>query len=322
MTQWPGKDPKVALVTGATGYVGSHLAKALVRDGWKVHALLREASDSSELGKSGKQIKLHRLSVQAAEIAQIVKEAKPDVVFHLASEVLIRHEMDDVEDLIESNILFGTQVLEGMAQAGSRNFVNAGSFWQHYGGAAYNPVNLYGATKQAFEAILAYYVQCHSICAVTLKLFDVYGPQDSRNKVFQQLNQAARTGEVLPMSPGEQLLDLVYIDDVVSAFLRAAEVLILGNQKLEPSYAVSSGRHISLKEVVSLYGRLTGHRPNVKWGGRPYREREVMKPWKGPTLPGWKPEVNLETGIRLMTYDSAVPHPTKVLVSGGGKSPR
>ena len=61
MTQLPGKDPKVALVTGATGYIGSRLAKALVGDGWKVHALLRDASDSSELEKFGKQIKLHHL---------------------------------------------------------------------------------------------------------------------------------------------------------------------------------------------------------------------------------------------------------------------
>ena len=298
MTQLPGKDPKVALVTGATGYIGSRLAKALVGGGWKVHALLRDASDSSELEKFGKQIKLRRLSGGTPEIAQIVKEAKPDAVFHLASEVLIRHEMDDVEDLIESNILFGTQLLEATVRTRVPFFVNTGSYWQHDEGPGYNPVNLYAGTKQAFEDILRFYTKAFPLRALTLKLFDVYGPGDTRNKLFNQLERASETGESLAMSPGEQLLDLVYIDDVTEAYEWAAQLLttkLAG--ELGESYAVSSLRRLPLREVVEIYERVAGRRVPVIWGGRPYRAREVMKPWEGEILPGWQPRTDLETGI-------------------------
>jgi nucleoside-diphosphate-sugar epimerase len=103
------------------------------------------------------------------------------------------------------------------------------------------------------------------------------------------------------MSPGEQRLDLVYIDDVVAAFLRAAELtgtLRTGEIK---TYAVRSGRACSLKELVRLYEQLFGKTLPIHFGGRVYRDREVMTPWQGETTPpGWKAEVSLEEGVQRL----------------------
>ena len=296
-----GKAHRSALLTGAAGFVGYRLAERLLRDGWSVHLLVRKSSDSGKLASLRGTLKLHQYSGMIDETIAIVQQAKPEVVFHLASEVLIHHEPEQIESLIRSNIGLGTQLLEAMVKAGVKNFINTGTFWQHYQGETYNPVNLYAATKQAFEDIIHYYRESCQIRAVTLKLFDVYGPKDTRDKLFTLLAKTFKTGEALALSPGEQLLDFVYIDDVVEAFIRAADLLHTNSDDTrKPSYAVSSSQPISLKEVVGLYQSLAGKPLNVIWGGRPYRSREIMTPWKGELLPGWKTTVNLETGIQRL----------------------
>ncbi len=101
------------------------------------------------------------------------------------------------------------------------------------------------------------------------------------------------------MSPGEQLIDIVYIDDAVDAFIIAAERLL--NDKVEhyEDYAVSSGSPIKLRDLVKIYEEVIGRELPIEWGGRPYREREVMVPWnKGKRLDGWKAKVHLKDGIK------------------------
>jgi nucleoside-diphosphate-sugar epimerase len=230
-----------------------------------------------------------------------VRETRPSVVFHLASLFLAQHEVADVTPLLTSNVLFGTQLAEAMAANGVTRLVNTGTSWQHYENADYDPVCLYAATKQAFEDILAHYVSVCGLRAVTLKLFDTYGPDDPRPKLFTLLRKVAESQQPLAMSPGDQMIDLVYIDDVVDAFLAAAGRLEGGSVANHERYAVSSGRPIRLRDLVALYGRVAGVPMPIEWGKRPYRPREVMTTWdRGNPPPGWAPKVGLEDGIARM----------------------
>ena len=288
-----------AFITGATGFIGNHLAERLLRDRWHVHLLTRKESNIKRLGNLHGLLKVHEHNGTTQRAIEIMHQAKPDFVFHLASETMVDHKPEDLSRLIESNITLGAQLLEAMAKTGVRYFINTGTFWQHYHREDYNPVDLYAATKQAFEEILRYYTECKSLCAITLKLFDVYGPNDHREKLFTVFKKISKTDKVLLMSPGEQVLDLVYIDDVVEAYLRAAKLLASNqNRAANQSYVVNSSRQVTLKKVAAIYEKVAGEKLNIRWGGRPYRAREIMLPWRGKRLPGWKPTVNLETGIR------------------------
>jgi len=234
-----------------------------------------------------------------ADMIRIVGESRPDVVFHLASLYLSQHSPEQVEPLVRSNILFGLQLLEGMARNGVRRIVNAGTGWQHYEGREYSPVNLYAATKQAFEDLAAYYVDSGRVEAVTLLLFDTYGPDDPRPKIFRLLLDASASDKSLAMSPGDQLIDLVHVDDAASAFRSAGERLLEGSVHGHERYAVSSGNPISLRNLVEKIVRAAGLNVEIIWGGRPHREREVMVPWdKGSPVPGWKAEISLDEGLR------------------------
>ena len=288
-----------ALVTGATGFVGSHVAGRLLADGWQVHALVRPASALDRLGVPGAAISVHRIEPDIDSMRGALRDAKPDVVFHLASLFVAEHAPDDVARLVESNLAFGALLLEAMSREGARRLVNAGTSWQHHEGRDYSPVNLYAATKQAFEALLQYYVEACGLAAVTLELFDTYGPGDRRRKLVNLLLDAARTGKPLAASPGDQAIDLVHVEDVAHGFARAGEMLLDERGPGHRRFGVSSGTTITLRALAEQLEQALGVKVPVTWGEREHRAREVMAPVRGmPALPGWRPGISLAEGLR------------------------
>jgi nucleoside-diphosphate-sugar epimerase len=289
---------KKALVTGATGFIGSHLVKRLIEDNWDVHIIIRKGSNLHLLKSVLSRLTVHYFDGKTQRLISIIKHSKPNVVFHLASLFKAQHEAKDVGPLIQSNLLFATQLVEAMVENKVFAFVNTGTSWQHYKNESYDPVCLYAATKQAFETILKYYTEAYPLKVITLKLFDTYGPGDNRPKLFSLFHNAIKNKNSLLMSPGDQLIDIVFVSDVVDAFLLAANRILRHNIKSE-DYAVSSGKPITLQTLVRLYEHVTGIKIPIKWGARPYRFREVMKPWNiGRTLPGWRPKIKLIDGIK------------------------
>lgn len=304
-------EQRIALVTGGTGFVGANLVRRLVTDGWETHVIVRPGSDLSMLADVAQTIRLHVHDGSTEGLINIIRLASPQLVFHLASLFLAQHTSQDIEPLIHSNLLFSTQLVEAMSVNNVRYLVNTGTSWQHFENNEYNPVCLYAATKQAFEAVLAYYVEVSNLSAISLQLFDTYGPNDPRAKLFTLLRKTARTGEALLMSPGEQLIDLVYIDDVLDAYSLAADRLLQNKLGHHETYAVTSGKPVKLRDLVETYSRITGQPLAVEWGARPYRPREVMLPWnKGQLVPGWKAKVELAAGIALMEQNTRLPGQT------------
>ncbi len=290
---------KKVLVTGATGFVGSNLCRRLLQERCDVHVIVRVSSDLSVIHDILDSLIVHKYDGTIESMMDIMAKSSPGAVLHLASLYISEHRSEEVAPLVESNILYGTHLVEAMVHNKVNCLINTGTAWQHYDGDEYNPANLYAATKQAFESILKYYVEARMLKVVTLKLFDTYGPNDTRLKLLYLLKKFAESGETLAMSPGEQILNLVHINDVVDAFCIALERIEDINGGMMESYSVGADKLISLKDLVVLFEKITGSKLNIAWGKRSYREREVMQPWDGTMrLPGWKPSVSLESGIK------------------------
>lgn len=286
------------LVTGATGFVGSHLAHRLVRDGTEVHVLVRNQCSTTAVADILDKVTVHQIGSDTDSVINALESAKPDVVFHLAAMFKAEHLPNDIQPLIDSNITFTAQLLEAMKLTGAGALINTGTGWQHYHNADYDPVCLYAATKQAAEDIITFYCNAHGLRSITLKLFDTYGPSDPRVKLFYLLSAAAKTGKPLDMSAGEQLIDLVHIDDVTAAYVIAAQRLLSGKVLRHERYAVSSGNPLPLKDLVQFYAEVTDQHIPVNWGVRQYRDREVMVPWtRGSPIGGWTPRISLQAGI-------------------------
>lgn len=288
---------KVALITGGTGFVGSNLARELVSRNWQVHVLIRDNSTLDALHGIQANIQTHRLTNNIENLRAILIGIQPNCVFHVASLFLAQHKPDQINQLIQSNIGFPAQLLEAMQLTGVKHLINTGTSWQHFENFDYNPVNLYAATKQAFEAIANYYIEAHGLKVCTLKLFDTYGPNDPRPKLISLLWKSAREGKALEMSPGDQVVDFVHIQDVVEAYCRAAE-LIETQTAGHAVYGISSANPMKLRDLVKTFEQATHQNLQITWGGRPYRDREVMNLWnKYQTLPGWTAKIPFETGV-------------------------
>lgn len=289
--------PRRVLVTGATGYVGGRLTRRLVEQGIETHILVRTSSQLATFADIENRLVVHCYDGSISSMQAAVSSAKPEVVFHLASLYLTQHRAEDLDRLVQSNIQMPTHLLEAMAGCGVRYLVNTGTSWQHQSHDENQPVNLYAATKQAFEAVVDYYASVGKMKVCTLKLFDTYGPDDPRGKLISLLWRTALARQPLYMSPGEQEIDLVHVEDVVDAFVHTAGML--PNQaQAHTRYGLSSGQPVPLKSLVEAFELATGLTVPIVWGGRPYRDREVMTTWRGYSpLPGWLPTRRFETAI-------------------------
>lgn len=285
------------LVTGGTGFIGKNLIQLLLEKDYSVHCMIRQGSDYSVIDPRA-EVFIYNSKIDT--MVEYFQKERFDGVIHLASLFLASHTKDDIANLISSNIQFGTELLEVSTKCNVQWFINTGTFWQNFENESYNPVNLYAATKEAFENIAKFYTQTTNLIFTTIKLNDTFGANDTRNKVFNLWNKIAATGETLEMSPGEQVIDISYIEDVIRGYEILIEHLSSENKKKfsNKSFVISSNERMSLKSLAKVFEDATGKKLNIIWGGREYRDQEVMIPFdKGELIPGWEQKYTLKEAI-------------------------
>lgn len=278
------------MVTGATGFVGGHVVRRLVDDGWQVDALVRDPAASLPAG-----VAIHEIPGPIDDLIGLVGDLKPNVCLHLATAFRGVHVPGDIEQMVTANVGFGTALAEAVSQAGDCTFVNTGTVWQHFDARPYSPVSLYAAMKQAFTDVLRFYEEVAGLPVVTLELTDTYGPGDPRPKLLPILVRAAREGTELQMTDGTQLIDLLHVDDAVGALLATTD------GAAGAVYGASGGDTVTLRELVDRFETVSGLEVKASWGARAARPREMTRPWmvSGPP-PGWSPQVSLDDGIRAL----------------------
>lgn len=296
---------KRVLITGATSFLGRELAGMLMAQGVEVHAVVRPGSQLSRFDRLPERPRCHVHDGSAAGLADLAAAIAPDTAFHLAGSYLRDHRPADVDRLIADNVTIGAQVLEAIVRADCRRLVVAGSYFQFMSGAAPRAVNLYAATKLAFESLLSYYRDAFGLAAATLIIFDTYGPTDWRPRLMAALRDAVRNGTTMPLPEQDPVVDLVFGSDVAAAFIQAAELLDRDPAAIDGgAFAITSGERLRLSELAALFGEIGGRPVDTRPGAWPAPPRGVAIPWSGPPLPGWRPTVPLRQGIRIMLDQS------------------
>ncbi|MFM7469639.1 MAG: NAD-dependent epimerase/dehydratase family protein [Vampirovibrionales bacterium] len=323
-------------VTGATGFVGQCLVPYWLALGWKVVCLVR-STDSVQakhlLHKGAVLVELPSVSEMLLKTLQeSLTQYQPDGFVHLATHFVGEHRTEDIPALIESNLLLGTLCMEAWshytkaqnhglhptseAPEPFRGWVlNTGTVWQHYQDQDYAPVNLYAATKQAFEAILQYYGEVQNLPILTLKLYDTYGPHDTRRKVIPLLRQAATTPLTqrppVKLTEGtQQRFHFLHEEDLCRAFTHAITHMLPSLRSGMHCYALPSQQAVTLKEVVACFNELLPAQEALcpEWGVFPYRTREVFIPPSNtmlPPLPGWHASYSLPEGIATLLSNAS-----------------
>lgn len=287
-------------ITGITGYIGSHLARRLLKT-HQVFGLAREPVNTTYLADIQDKITLFTCNgTEAYLLKEQLKQCQPELVYHLAAYYTGAHEMEHVVKLVDSNITLGAYLLEAMAACGCRNLIYASSIMEHYRALEYCPLNLYAATKRAFYDLLCYYTDIGVLHSGTLVLSDTYGPRDQRPKILNIIRKHMGTAIPLDLSDGGQDYAAVYIDDVVAAFELAGQQLCAG-QWSNRIFQVLPEHSYTLRETVETWMEICKAAFCAQWGKRPPAEREIRQTIRlYPPVPGWRPKVPLEAGLRKL----------------------
>jgi CDP-3, 6-dideoxy-D-glycero-L-glycero-4-hexulose-4-reductase len=287
------------LITGATGFIGKHLTKRLSESNkYNITALIRQGSDLNLLSNIQNKIKIHYYTSNYSSINELFEKTNFDYVFHLAAFSIYDHQSEEISEILDSNIKLGTFILEAMHKYGCQYFINTSTYWQNYHNQTYQPICLYAASKKAFEDIIEYYCMDEKITAMSLKLYDVYGYQDHRNKLLNTLIKEKDRGRTFDLSPGEQKLYMVFIDDVIDAYLKAME--LIKNSKKHNIYSIFGKEKFSLKEIVKIAEESIGHQLNINWAKKSYYTFQIMDPFTENKLQDWEAKISLKEGIKII----------------------
>ena len=239
---------------------------------------------------------IHELRGGVASVVEIVTQVQPDAIFHLAAVYAEPVSADCVLSMLDGNLSLGACLLFAATRCAMQPvFINTGTYWQFDKESMYSPNSLYAATKQAFQDLLHFYRERMGTAAVTLIYYDTFGEGDTRQKLWQKMTSAA-AGTSFRLSLGEQTIHLVHVEDIVRAFIRAAELLHEG-QQMAPMYTVQSDSPRTLRSLVEELNSRGNLGLDLQWGAIPYWEGQVVEPWVGEMLPGWKPEVEVMSAL-------------------------
>lgn len=318
-----------ALITGAAGFIGSTLVDRLLHEGHNVVAIdnlstgvlgnLDEARRSYRLNRQ--RFTFVRNDIQAPELRDIVAGTNPDVIFHLAAQVNLRASVIDPQFDARSNVLGTINVLEAARQAGVSRIVYAASGGSRYGAPTRlpadettwpDPLSPYAVAKLAGEMYLRAYAEMYGIAPICLALANVYGPRQNPHGeagVITVFGSAAITDRTVTVfGDGSAARDYVYVDDVVDAFVRAADapISIIG------TYNVGTGLQTTVTEVHGLISAIVdGSSAPYHAAARPGEVQAIaLDATKAEKELGWKPAVDLADGIeRTMRWLRATLEP-------------
>lgn len=300
--------PQTFAITGATGYLGSHLARRLHQLGHKVVILKRARSNIKRIADIVQDLTSYDIDAQG--LGAVFEGQEYTCILHCATD----YGRKDVSlaSIIDTNVIFPLRLLEAAIQHNTPFFVNADT-------ALNTQVSAYALSKGHFRDWFARHSS--SICGINIAIEQVYGPGDDATKFIGKMVRQLLTGEsCIALTLGEQRRDFVYVDDVVDAFMTILQhhivALPLGDGPRKASmgslscYEVGAGEPVSIRDVMTTLCRLTGRQEDaLKFGAIPYRDYEVMysQPQMAPLLAlGWRPQVALEDGLRRVVVSEQI----------------
>ena len=299
-----------AFVTGAAGFIGSHLTSALLDSGAEVTGLdcftdyypreIKMANVAVNAGRPG--FKFIDGSIQHADLPALLDEKTH--VFHLAAQAGVRKSWGrDFRIYTDHNVDASQRLLEACVGRPLRRFVYASSS-SVYGDnvsipmredALPQPVSPYGVTKLAAEQLCHLYAVNHGVPATSVRYFTVYGPRQRPDMAFNRFIRAALAGQPITLyGDGEQTRDFTYVTDAVAATMAAGERGVAAR-----AYNIGGGSRVSINQVLDIIGRIAGkpltvHRESSAKG-------DMRDTFADTTLAradlGFAPAVSLEKGL-------------------------
>ncbi len=309
-TYWHNKH---ILVTGAGGFIASHLVESLVNEGAKVRAFVHYNSrgDPGLLSQLHEEI-YQQLDVVAGDLRDLaaIQSAVQGVshVFHLGALIAIPYSYVHPVEVVETNILGTLNVLLAARDSGLERVIHT-STSEVYGTAKQVPIpeshplqgqSPYSASKIGADKIAESFYCAYNLPVVTVRPFNTYGPRQSARAVIPTIISQVLTRDKVFLGNLAPRRDLTFVSDTVAGFMRAGSTENVTGETLN----LGANKEVSIGDLAQMIIRLTGRRVEIVTDAERLRpeKSEVMRLWsdnrKAKQLIGWEPQVTLEEGLR------------------------
>lgn len=282
---------KTILLTGATGFLGSHILRRLINDNYNVVILVRETSDNWRI-KDFNGFSIFVLNPTGSNIENVFDLYKIDMIIHLATEY---GRNLPYSSIIESNVIFPIKLIEFGIKNKVQLFVNTDSYFGKFKNHSY--LAQYVESKQIINN---YTKSLLDIKVINLRLEHIYGEYDSDNKfITGVMNKMLSNENVIELTEGLQKRDFIYVKDVVDAYL-----IIINNQHLINNFTefeVGTGNSITVKEFVMKMQIACGSKSELLFGALDTRANEIQDSKADSTKLislGWRPKFVPETALK------------------------
>lgn len=287
------------LLTGANGFLGSHLLEVLLTQQYKVVILKRSTSDVWRIEHLMDQVTSYNVDVQPLQ--QAFKEQEIDCVIHTACHY--GRNGDSIHSIVESNLLYGIQVLEAAIECNVKTFINTDSLLPR-------DLTPYSLSKKQLVDWLKH--QSDHIQVVNLRLEHMFGPKDDAAKfVSWVIAQLEANAPEIKLTQGEQQRDFVYIDDVVSAYLTVLSKLdaLSSYSEFDVGSGVLTTVRSFLEQLKQAYEVSFGKlETQLVFGALPYRNGEIMSVdvnTQGLRDLGWSAKTDIGRGLTYILKENS-----------------
>jgi len=308
------------LVTGAAGFIGSHLVGRLLADGHNVHVFLRSSSDTWRINDLLSKCNVHRADYcdGLALLLDSLGRDSISAIFHTAAYGCYPRQTNFLE-MVRSNILL-TRELAGAAADLGITFINTGSS-SEYGFKAFapressrlEPNSEYAITKAAATHEVQYIARSHKAWMPTLRLYSVFGPKEDSGRLLPTIIREGMEGRFPPLASPQTVRDFIYIKDVIDAYIAVWENVCPHDNCV--IYNVGTGVETSINDVVNIAKAILPIKGDPHFCSYPAREWDTVV-WKADNSllqchTGWKPKHTFAEGFADMVADAYRLNPRK-----------
>jgi len=297
------------LITGGSGFIGSNLVRKLSNSRNQLSLFVRKQSDLWRLNDIISDFEVHKVDISDLEKVKLkIREIKPDIVFHCAAHGVYPSQKN-VNMIIQTNIIGSINLMLALEKYNDLDkFINLASY-SEYGSKSIKdtetlqPITPYGITKAAQTHFVQYFALQKNLPAITLRIFHAYGPYEVPGRLIADIMIALIKKKTLNVSSLNKQLDLIYIDDILDALLKASKV-----RQTAEVFDIGSGKAYSIQKIINFACKIANVDLRVSVDKKRLREsdklevKNIANLQKARKILHWTPSHTIKQGLEK-TFD-------------------
>ena len=300
---------KTIIVTGATGFIGLEVVKTLVNNNYFVIALTRDCSDILKL-RLFKNVSIVNIDYNLIE--DIFRDYTVEGIIHLATYYKAKHEQKDIDAIIQSNVIFPTELLNMAIKYDIKWFINTGSGSEYKNNSQMLnekteicPKSLYAHSKVTFDLYAKFILFSTPISYINMIIFTPYGVGDKSEKLIPSIINSYLNNVTMHISNQDKKLNFTYVTDIAESYLKALQFIEKNSTRIVERFNIGSYETYSIRSAVTLIKDITKLSSNVSYINTNFHtENYIPNNSKITSLLEWKPVVNFTEGLKkVLNYE-------------------